>query len=476
VQANSLKSLPRLLLVLTVLLSVGLPCAVRAESLPLPTEIPWRDDLDRMLERRQIRFLVVYNPMFYFLDGAIQRGVTVEMARLFEQELNRKFKLKSRPLHVVFIPVTRDELIPALLEGRGDIAAANITVTPERLKQVDFSDSLMNEVNKVVVTGPFGTEPENLEDMAGRMVFVRAGSSYEEHLKEVNQEFNAKEMKPMQLIPVAPFMEDSDLLEMTNAGLIPTMVVDQHKAAFWDGIFPNIRVNEEIAIHRGGSIGWAIRKNNPQLKAVVNDFVAGHRQGTLHGNILFKRYFKHNKWVRNNLAEKELEKFRALMALFRCYGERYQMDPLLLAAVGFQESGLDQSKVSERGAVGIMQLLPDTAADAQVGIEDIEDMNANIHAGTKYLSFLYKRYFADEVMTDLDKTLFTLAAYNAGPAKVRRLRKRADSMGLDASRWFGYVEIVAASLGWETVRYVANIYKYYTAYRLLGDRLVGKTP
>ncbi len=458
------------LAVLLFSLLAGSAAAMEDSTLPLPTEIPWQDDLDRMLERRQIRFLVVYNPILYFLDGATQRGTVVEMARLFEKELNAKFNLGERPLHVVFIPVARSELLSALQAGRGDIAAANLTITPERLKQVDFSDPLMSDVSKVLVLGPFGTEVETPEELSGRQVFTRVGSSYQESLARLNAEFGEQGLDPIQVIPVSPVLEDVDLLEMVNAGLIPAVVVDRHKAELWAQVFPDIRVHEHIALHSGGEIAWALRKNSPKLKAAVNAFVAGHRQGTLYGNILFDRYLKHNKWVRNSLAEKEQEKFLATLALFRKYGAQYDFDPLILAAVAYQESRLDQAKRSDKGAVGIMQVLPETAADPQVGIENIEDLEANIHAGTRYLRFLYDRYFSEQVMTELDKVMFTLAAYNAGPAKVRRLRGRAESMGLDPSRWFGQVDVAAAALGWETVRYVANVYKYYTAYRLLQDR------
>jgi membrane-bound lytic murein transglycosylase MltF len=439
---------------------------------PLPTEIPWRDDLDRMLERRQIRFLVVYNPILYFLDGATERGAVVEMARLFEQELNEKFQLTERPLHVVFIPVSRDRLLPALQEGLGDIAAAYLSVTPQRLEQVDFSDPLISGASEVLVLGPYGTEPETLEELSGRMVFTRSDSSYQQSLERLNRRFREQALEPVQVIPVSPVLEDMELLEMVNAGLIPAVVVDRDKAELWAKVLPDIRVQEHIVLRSGGRIAWALRKNSPQLKTAVNDFVAGHRRGTLYGNILFDRYLKHNKWVRDNLAERELAKFRTTLTQFQKYGERYSLDPLLLAAVAFEESGLDQARRSERGAVGIMQMRPETAADPQVGIPDIEKQEANIHAGTKYLRFLYERYFADQQMTELDKTLFTLAAYNAGPAKLQRLRDRAEAMGLDASRWFGHSEVAAADLGWETVRYVANVYKYYTAFRLLQDRLL----
>lgn len=443
-------------------------------SLPLPSEIPWTGDLDGMMERRQIRFLVAYNKMLYFLDGATQRGGSYELIKLFEKEFNRKRQTGALQVQAIIIPVSRDQLLPALLDGRGDVAAGYISVTPERRKRVDFTEPLMSDLSDVAVTGPKGPRLERLEDLADRQVLVRQDSSTYEHLLSLNEGFAQRGLRPIYPIPIAPFMEDSDLLEMVNAGLFPTAVVDEHKAEFWSDIFTDLRVHQEVVLNNGRSVAWAIRKNSPQLKQALNEFVRGHRKGTLHGNLLFKRYLQKNRWIRNNLARKELDKLRPLLGLFRKYAQSYGLDWLMLAAIAFQESGLDQSKLSERGAVGVMQVLPSTAADPQIGIPDIWNLENNVHAGAKYLRFLYDRYFADEPMSDLDKMLFSFAAYNAGPSSIRRLRQRTREANLDPNRWFRNAEVEAArSLGNETVRYVANVYKYYTAYSLLEERLAG---
>jgi hypothetical protein len=204
---------------------------------------------------------------------------------------------------------------------------------------------------------------------------------------------------------------------------------------------------------------------------MINEFVAGHKKGTLLGNILYKRYLQENKWVRNSLADAELKKFKNTVAYFKKYAGQYGFDWLLVAAQGYQESGLDQSKRSPVGAVGVMQLLPSTASDPNVNIPDIHVLENNIHAGTKYLRFLLNQYFADAKLDQLNQHLFALAAYNAGPARVADLRKEAVKIGLNPNVWFDNVEIVAARrIGRETVQYVRNIYKYYIAYRLIVDQ------
>jgi membrane-bound lytic murein transglycosylase MltF len=160
------------------------------------------------------------------------------------------------------------------------------------------------------------------------------------------------------------------------------------------------------------------------------------------------------------------DRFRSLVAAFRKYGSRYNMDWMLMAAQGYQESRLDQNARSRVGAIGVMQVMPATGKELAVG--DIRQIDANIHAGVKYIRFMIDRYFAAEPMTELDKGLFAFAAYNAGPGRVRSLRQEAATRGLDPDVWFNNVERIAAErIGRETVTYVSNIYKYYVAYLLV---------
>jgi membrane-bound lytic murein transglycosylase MltF len=443
-------------------------------QVPAPSEV-WKGDLDGMIARRTIRALVTYSQTFYFLDGGQQRGVTYELLTQFRDWLNKKLKRKTLQVNLLIIPVPRDELIPALLDGRGDIAAANLTITPDRQKRVGFSTPLLTNVKEIVVTGPQAPQLKTLDDLSGKTVSVRKSSSYYESLEALNNKLKKKGKAPVKVKAVDESLEDEDLLEMVNAGLIAIVVVDSHKAQFWAQVFDHITLHPDLAVRTGGQIAWAFRKNSPKLKQDLDSFIRTHRKGTLMGNILFRRYLQDNKWVTNNLAEKNLEKLRPMIALFRKRGKQYALDWPMLAALGYQESGLDQNRRSSQGAVGVMQIRPSTAADKNINIKHVEKLDNNIHAGTKYLRFLYDRYFAGEPMDEKDKILFSLAAYNAGPAKVRELRDEAKKMGLDPNVWFHNVEEAAAKeVGRETVRYVRNIYKYYIVYRRSLDKLVRK--
>ena len=300
---------------------------------------------------------------------------------------------------------------------------------------------------------------------------MRVSSSYYETLVELNGRLREMDREEIRIVPADEHFEDEDLLEMVDAGLLPAIVVDSHKARFWEQIFENVDVRSDLAIRTGGEIAWAFRKNSPELAKVVNAFIVKNRQGTLLGNILLKRYLQSTKWVEKALSGEGIEKFRATIDFFKTYGEQYDFDWLMLAALGYQESGLDQSVRSGAGAIGVMQVLPSTARDPNVGIPNIEEIEANIHAGTKYLRFLLDRYFGDAPMSDVEKVLFTFASYNAGPARIRGLRRKAEAAGLDPNLWFDNVEVIAArEIGRETVQYVSNIYKYYLAYKLLATQ------
>lgn len=449
--------------------------AAPREQLSVPIDsamIPWTGDLDAMIDRQLIRVLTVYSKTFYFVDRGVQRGTTYDFFRVFEEDLNKqlakeqKLKHKALKVRVVFIPVARDELLPALAAGKGDIAASNLTVTEERQQQVDFTSPLYRNVSEVVVSGPGSPTVSSVDDLAGQVVFVRKSSSYYQSLMTLNQRFAGENKPPVMLKEAPETLEDEDLIEMLNAGMIPLIVVDKHKADFWKKVFPQIKVHDDVAVRTGGEIAWAIRKGSPQLQAAANHFIAGHGQGTTLGNMILTRYFKNEKYVKASVSEAERKKFSALVQYFQQYGDKYDVDWLLMAAQGYQESQLNQAARSKVGAIGVMQVMPATGKELNVG--NIAQVEPNINAGIKYMRWMIDQYYGNEPMTRLDKALFAFASYNAGAGRISRLRKEAASRGLDPNVWFHNVEYITAErIGAETVTYVSNIYKYYIAYQLI---------
>jgi membrane-bound lytic murein transglycosylase MltF len=450
------------------------PAPQREKLTISPEEVkkPWTGDLDGMIKRGFIRVLTVYSKTFYTVDKGIQRGAAYDAGTLFVEDLNKKLakdnKLKQKHIkvRVLFIPLGRGELLPALAAGKGDIAMASLGVTEERQKLVDFSSPLYTKVSVVVVSGPASPALSSVDDLAGKQVFVRRSSVHYELLAALNRRF-AAEKKPAVIIREAPEeLEDEDMIEMVNAGLIPFTVSADFIANFWKQVFPKIKVHEGVTLLTGGNIAWAIRKGSPQLKAATDDFAARHTKGTLLGNQVFARYLKNAKYVKDAASEAERKKFLDLVQFFQKYGDKYDVDWLLMAAQGYQESQLNQSVKSPVGAIGVMQVMPPTGKELNVG--DITQIEANIHAGIKYMRYMIDQYYEKEPMTKLDKALFAFASYNAGPGRVAQLRKEAAKRGLDPNVWFHNVEYVAAEkVGAETVTYVSNIYKYYIAYKLI---------
>ena len=430
---------------------------------------PWKGDFDAMVKRRLIRVLVPSSKTFYYVERGRPRGITYDVFKAFEDDLNKKLKSKALKVHVVFLPTTRDELIPRLIDGRGDVIFADLTITPERQKIVDFSAPMYTGIKEIVVTAATQPEITTLDDLAGKEVFIRKSSSYYEHVQELNKRF-ASEGKPLVKVREAPEeLEAEDLLEMVNASLIPATIVDRYKAVMWSRVFTAFQSRNGAVLHEGSEDAFMIRKDSPQFKAALDDFVKRYGQGTAFGNSVVNSYVKNPKFVKNATGADERKRFGDAVELFRKYGDKYDMDHLLMMAQAFQESQLDQNAKSAVGAIGIMQIMPATGKDLKVG--DIKQLENNVNGGVKYMRFMIDQYYANEPMTRLNKGLFAFAAYNTGPGRVAQLRKEAAKRGLDPNKWFNNVELVAADkIGPETVTYVSNIYKYYTAYKLIVEQ------
>jgi membrane-bound lytic murein transglycosylase MltF len=446
------------------------------DLLPMPFRViwePWYGDLDGMIERRVVRAVVPFGGyQFYYQDG-LPRGASWELLQRLEQHLNDKLNRGNVKVYVVAIPVSRDNLISSLLDGHADLIAADLTITSERSELIQFARPMLTKINEVIVTGP-GTAPiETIDALAGREIVVRESSSYFEHLQPLQKAFADRGLEPPKIRAADEILEAEDLLEMVNGGIIDMTVMDDYKARFWAGVFPDIVVHDDVIINEGGSIAWAFRKESPKLAAIIQEFLRKYGKGTMIGNDTYNRYLSDAALVRCSNSKRSPQELNNLANVFRKYGEKFDFDWLMLAAQGQQESGLRQNRRSSAGAIGIMQIKPSTAGDKNVGVDDISTIDGNVHAGAKYMRFLADRYFSDDKINALNQWIFSLAAYNAGPAKIARYRREAAENGYDPDRWFDNVEIIAARrIGRETVTYVSNVFKYYVGYQLTKERIV----
>jgi membrane-bound lytic murein transglycosylase MltF len=447
-----------------------------ADAATAPSTALWTGDFDGMVKRRRIRILTPYSKTSYFIDKGVQRGIVYDAGMMVEQAINKQLKTTpATKVHVIFVPTSRDALYQSLVEGRGDIVAANIVITPERAKLVDFTIPGRTNVNQVLTTGKASLAIPAIADLSGKQIAVREKSLQFDALTALNAQLKSQSKPPIEIKTVPAALEDEDILQMVSAGLLKAAVVDETLAKFWAQILPDLTVRSDMVVRKGDDVAWAVRKGSPKLLAVLNPIAEANKVGTLFGNQVLQKYMKSTKFVKSATSDAELQKFKSLMTLFQKYGKQYDLDYLLMMAQGYQESQLNQNAKSSVGAVGVMQVMPATGKELKVG--DIRQTDSNIHAGVKYIRFMIDQYFANEPIDRLNRGLFAFAAYNCGPARLAQLRREAAASGLDKNVWFNNVERIAEKrIGRETVQYVSNIYKYYVAYTLTVDEWTHKPP
>lgn len=442
--------------------------AQRAEAIPAfwgKLQQPLLGDWPQIRKRHVLRVLVPYGRTFFYLDNGRTRGISADLLAELERYINRKLKTGHQPISVLAIPVERDKLLSGVAQGLGDVAVGNLTVTPQRQQLVDFVTYAGLTQKEILVCGRSAPPIDDERDLATHMLAVRHSSSYFNSIEKLNSRLLRAGRPRAEALLVPEALEDEDLLEMLDAGLIDYAIIDEWKAKLWQPVYPNIRLHADVILRQDAQVGWAIRKQSPQLAQLLQGFKLDVKRNHL-VELKFAEYQQRIARLGAAVDVAEWHKVERAHSLFRRFASDYQFDHLLLLAQGYQESRLDQQLTSKAGAIGVMQLMPDTGKAMQVG--DIRELEPNIHAGVKYLRQLHDDYFADARIDQMNQALFSFAAYNAGPTAINRMRNEASQQGRDPNRWFGQVEVVVGKeLGMEPVRYVRNIVKYYVAYRQL---------
>ena len=444
--------------------------ALQAPDAGLPLNFQrYTGDLDDMVKRGSIRALLLFSrSSFFYVDGRPQ-GLNYEALSDFQRFVNHKLHTRQH-VQVTFIPVRPDQLEPYLTEGIGDLVAYPVFVNAEREQQVAFSLPLETGVKQILVTGKNFGPVSSLQDLGGKRVFVNPLTTYYDNLQKVSDSL-VKQGKPPILIEKADKnLTDEDVMEMVNAGILPATVTITSRAKLWANVFHDITPQPNIVIADEQDLAWAMRKDNPKFKELLDEWVKTHAAGTSFGNTLMRRYLQTSQFITNPTNEEQIKKFNQLANFFKTYSSQYGFDYLMVVAQGYQESMLNQA-ARNGGAVGIMQIKPSTAAAPPISIPDVMTAENNIHAGVKVLKTIADQYFSDPKIDPENRLLFTFAAYNAGPNRIADLRKKAPAQGLDPNKWFGNIELlVSQSVGQTTVQYVSNIYKYYIAYKLVVEQ------
>ena len=242
----------------------------------------------------------------------------------------------------MFVPTSRDELYQSLVDGRGDIIASPITITPERQKLVDFTTPTWRGVTEVLVTGPGASIVTTRDDLSGKIVGVRVPSIYAESLEALNVSLKQRGKAPVAIKALPASLEDEDILEMVNAGLVKATVVQDFTARFWKQVLPALTVHDTIALREGADLGWVVRKDSPKLLAELNPLVvATQRRHRVSQHGAAQIFAEHQVRQERDIGRRDRRSSASLVELFRKYGQQYDMDFLLMLAQGYQESQLD---------------------------------------------------------------------------------------------------------------------------------------
>ncbi len=428
-------------------------------------------DLEGIKKRGVLRVLTRNNPVTYFLYKGRQFGFDHELAKLIADDLGVRLDM--------VVPPSRAQLIPWLLQGKGDMIAASMTITDERKKKVQFTEPYFY-VNEMVVKKKGAPKPTNLEELKAQKVHVRKSSNYYNTLRGLG-------VRSVVYAPEA--IETEALIGQVADAKIPLTVADTHildlELAYGTEVEPAFSLTKideaEMAKRRKGDMGakriaFAVRPQSKAFKAYLDKWVKKNYRG-LKYNILKARYFK-NKRKFARFKEKRSGKSGQISpydALIKKYSIRYGLDWRLMAAQAYVESHFDPKAKSWVGALGLFQVMPRTGAS--MGFHNLQDPETGIHAGIKYMSRLISRF--DPALPFKQRVRMALAAYNAGLGHVHDARRLAVQKGWDRDRWFQNVEKAMLLLakpeyakkarhgycrGGEPVKYVSHIQSIYEAY------------
>jgi membrane-bound lytic murein transglycosylase MltF len=411
--------------------------------------------------------LVPYSRTNYFVDDGVADGFEYRLLKKYEAYLNKNRPRDAQgrrapPMQLVFVPTLFETLFDDLEGGLGSIAAAFLTQTEARAHRVAFTRPYVSGVSEILVTGPGVEAAAGIHGLSGRTVTVARATTYAEALEQANRQLQAEGRAPITIKLVGDGIADEDLLALVDQGLIEATICDQPVAAVWQRVLPRLKLHPKVALGTKGRIGFAVRPGNPQLRASLDAFLQ---------TMPPKEIEKLGRDVANRLRTEEqaqretMRRYGYLLDMVKTEASAAGIDWRLVAAQIRKESGFDPNAVSPVGAVGLMQLMPETAEE--LGVTDRRDPLQSIRGGIRYLIKLRDGYFPEEALTPVERWRFVFAGYNAGPNRINRIRRNAPPAGIDPDRYFNSVEllVIRQRLA-ETYFYVRQIEGYYLGYAI----------
>ncbi len=474
-----------LLLVFAVLLSCKPPTndksgAVSAQNNPIDAS-PIQRDLEKIKTIGKLTAIVDNSSTSYFLYKGKPMGFEYELLQLLASELQLDLEIN--------ITTDIDKTFEKLNKGEGDIIAYNLTVTKERAKKVRFTNHHSESRQVLVQRKPVGWRHLKLHeierqlirnpiDLIGKEVYVRKGSSFVSRLHHLSEEIGGDIL----IVEDYGEVETEALIEKVANGEIDFTIADDFIATVNKVNHPNLDVATAISFPQ--KIAWAVRKNAPELQSSINQWLLALKKRPDY-NLLYKKYFENFKASRQRSKSAYStingSKISAYDELIKERANSIGWDWRLLSSLVFQESRFDPKAKSWAGALGLMQLIPETAQS--YGAKDPLDAKQSIEAGTKYINWL-NDFWLDRVPDKKERIKFILASYNIGQGHILDAYRLAEKYGENQHQWKGSVEkylllksspkyfndpVVKSGycIGRETVNYVDEILKRYQSYSQL---------
>jgi membrane-bound lytic murein transglycosylase F len=383
----------------------------------------YREDLAQLRERRVLRLITAPGPVNYYVSRGRLKG--------FEYDLVRRFAERNQMRVDVVTADSLEEMRRLLLAGRGDLIAASL---PAEAAGADLAATRPYDYAAPVVVSRAVDRPlVDVVDLAGRRIVLPTESPYLGTVRALQHEGLAVELEPAEKTLTAEQALERVAQGQSDLAIISSNLVRAEFAR-------RLELRAQFALTEPAPMAWLVRGTDRQLLSALDEFLAETYQSGFY-KALYSRYVERPTPLGDANQVVKADEISPYDDIVQEYADHYDFDWRLIVAQMFQESHFDPNAESVAGASGLMQMLPTTAE--WIGAENLADPRHNIRAGLKYMNFLRSQF--EEDLNLQDRTWFTLAAYNAGFARVQKARARAAAMDLDPDRWFDNVELAMLS-------------------------------
>ena len=407
----------------------------------------------------QIRVLVAMEPSGYFFRDGRPHGVEYAWLLEFEKFINQG-RDKSKAIQLQFIPQDPSELIPALFEGKGEMAAGLLPVSEGVRHLVAFSEPLLQD-RWCVMRNRGASALTSMDQLASAGVKLTTAGYSRRLLMNVNEARRGAGKVEVAHEDLGVGVTQEKLIADVNKDASKYVLTSQFVATLWGRVFA--KVTPDFCLETPVEVAWAVHKEQPALLSALNRFIAAKKTTFVpRGVELTRRYLYPDGVGKASRVLDPLDKLAFFAPILQFAAKANGLDWLLLAAIGQKESGLTEV-VRKSGPTGVMQVDPVTARN--MGIKNPHDTTQNVTAAARYLGYLRQQFTSPDISAE-DQLYFMLAAYNAGEGRLKGLRQKAAAQGLDPNRWAGNVEKVAReSVGKRMANYVTSVSRYYFAYQ-----------